>query len=406
MAPASDLIVRLFCHAGQDTGYGVAATEIALALRPHCDLQVVPLNPSLSRFDAGRAALLREVVHDGADAAYDVAIVHTMPLDLRTVHDREHAHYGECWGEAGSPRPCFIAYTTWEGVDVPSRVGTAMLGYDEVWLPSHATADAFTQGPRVDIAHAVIPHAYDPSLPRPFKAPGNRFRFYYVGAWTTRKNPHGLLRAFAHAFEPGDDVELVVHSPGVSVEMFAAALVATGLEQKEMPRVRLSNEHLPHEKILELHASMDCFVTATRGEAWNLPAFDAMLAGRMAIAPGGMGHDDFLFEDPDVAPWDQDLTDAIRVSSVHQPAFVDVQSVQSTTGGLAFTTAGAQGLTCKTIWRDPDLVSLATAMRHVYEQRKRDLQVFYKPEEKFGHAAVAKRAIDRIQSLITSRRSS
>jgi glycosyltransferase involved in cell wall biosynthesis len=416
------LKIRYYCHAGQNTGYGRAATELALALvAAGVDLSVVPINPDLSHFLEGdEAAALRSRVCNGDD--FDFAIIHTMPLDCRAVYEHEVK-----WSRDLAYKPV-VAYTTWEGVDVPAHVVKSLReSFDDVWVPSNATYDAFlsTLPSERSLSTFILPHTYDVEKWRAWHAyqreTGHKykdevpFRFCYIGAWNARKNPHGLIRAFSRAFTPDDHVELVVHSPGVSVEMFTAALVATGLEQSEQPSIRLSGRYRSDGAMQAMHGGYDCFVTATRGEAWNLPAFEAMLAGRMVIAPGGMGHDDFLFDDPDVLPFGGErLTDAVRVPSVHQPAFVDVELVDRVTvggletesrrPGLQFRTVGAQGLSSRTTWRDPDLVSLAMMMRAVYEQRSRAINLNYSPDQRFGYAAVAMKAIDRLTHLLDQSR--
>jgi hypothetical protein len=411
--------VRYFCHAGQDTGYGRAATELALALvGAGVDLSIVPLNPNSSRFLDGPAASLGRFVCNNDDDAFDVAIVHTMPLDCAEAAEHGPAVYNDNVGD----RP-IVAYTTWEGIDVPADVVNSLReSFTDVWVPSNATYDAFlsTLPSERSLSTFILPHTFRPrAIVHASHSGGGeqRFRFYYVGAWTARKNTHGLIRAFSREFTPDDKVELVVHSPGVSVESFTAALVATGLEQHEQPSIRLSNQHVSDANLHGLiHDGCDCFVTATRGEAWNLPAFEAMLAGRMVIAPAGMGHDDFLFDDPDEMPFEKDLTDAVRVASVHQPAFVDIELIDhyehrtaaavwagtpaKSERGIAFKTVGAQGLSSRTTWRDPDLTHLARAMRSVFESQKRDITLNYSPEERFGRGAVAKRAIDRLAYLL------
>lgn len=425
------------CHAGQETGYGRAATDLAIALiGAGVELEVVPINPSLSSFAEGRAAALGKHVRASVDhAAFDAVIIHTMPMDCAEACERGA---GWAWrqsmaGDDAGKDKVAIAYTTWEGVDVTTAVKASLFDpfggdengdfhFDDVWVPSTSTQDSFLNAEDAPVGVFVLPHCFDAAERAGYRRylaemdaghqkqrQGGAFGFRYVGAWTTRKNPHGLIRAFAHAFTSKDDVELVIHSPGVSIEMFTAALVATGIEQRDAPKIRLSSERWSSEA-MGSHDFYDCFVTATRGEAWNLPAFEAMLAGRMIIAPGGMGHDDFLFEDPETVPFGEDLTDAKRVASIQQPAFLDVELVQHVTvggfepesrkAGIQFKATGAQGLTSRTLWRDPDLVSLAYQMRQVYERRERDITLHYQPEDRFGYAAVAKQAIQRIEWLL------
>jgi hypothetical protein len=389
--------IRYFCHAGQETGYGRAATEIALALLEAGDveLQIVPLNPSLTSFQTGRreTLLLPHARRPDDDAPFDVAIVHTMPLDCQRVAEK--------WlhGADGIDKVS-IAYTTWEGLDVPEEVTSSLRGhFADIWVPSSSTKDAFLRS-RVTPTF-VLPHTYEqrPELPPPTRK--DRFAFYYMGGWNVRKNPHGLIRAFVNAFGPDDPVSLTIHSPGLAQESFLAALAATGLEQAKMPRIHLSN--LAVTDPLAVHELFDCFVTAARGESWNLPAFEAMLSGRMVIAPWGMGHDDFLFWDPKYPPQNGRITSARATTSRPQPAAVDVEMLSSDLvdgrRGVTFVTTGAQGLTSRTTWLDPDLVDLATVMREVAIERPALIRR-YEPAARFGHEVVAQRALDRIRILM------
>ena len=247
----------------------------------------------------------------------DAVIVHTLPGDCHRVLEIAELRRG-----AG---PKLIAYTTWEALTAPQEIVRPLYdSFDEVWTPSQPSARAFganglhgTVGEResASMRTRVIPHCYDDAVDRPsdeYSDP-DKFRFYWVGAWSARKNPGGLIRAFALAFYPSARVELVLHSPGTSMEVFVAALAATGLQQRELPPIVLSNQHLSAESLATLHRSADCFVTAARGEAWNLPAFDAMLAGRHVISQYGLGSDEFLVD-----------TSADLIDGWESPAQVDV----------------------------------------------------------------------------------
>lgn len=396
--------IKFYCHVGQETGYGRAATELAIALvEAGVDLQIVPLNPSLSLPFTGNAAPLAPLASLAPDSAddqdFDAVIVHTMPLDCaRVLADLP----------GGPDRPVYIAYTTWEGIDAPDSLVVGLLEFDQIWLPSSATADVLLASDAAPVDFTprikIVPHTFTPRAPAPPRAEsgGEPYRFYWMGAWTTRKNPHGLIRAYVHAFEPSDLVELWMHCAGVDKHTLFAALAATGLPQAQLPRINLSNVAVTDDTIWKMHEAADCFVTATRGESWNLPAFEAMLSGRHVIAPSGMGHDDFLFEHAGNPAWDEvDITTAERVNSTHQPAFLDVELLESDRPGeIGFRTLGAQGLTSRSTWRDPDLVDLASLMRHAYERRCSSIHVRYDVAETFGHKAVARKAITYITEAL------
>ena len=51
---------------------------------------------------------------------------------------------------------------------------------------------------------------------------------------------------------------------------------------------------LDNEKMMRFHKTMDCFVMPSYGEAWCLPAFDAMAMGSTPICTNVGGMSDFL----------------------------------------------------------------------------------------------------------------
>ena len=315
----------------------------------------------------------------------DAVIVHTLPGDCARVLELEGLKRGRFMSDY--PHPVLVAYTTWESLEMPPAIARPLAaGFDQVWVPSSANAAAMPLG-----GVQVVPHCFNDAIaPMPSwpPEPHDRFRFYWVGAWTARKNPQGLIRAFAHAFPAESGAELVLHSPGTTLDTFAAALAATGLTQDELPSITLSNEHLSDVALARLHATSDCFVTAARGEAWNLPAFDAMLAGRHVIAQHGLGSDEFLLK-----------TSAELVDGIEAPALVDVAVKQLGDGSVTFRTPSAQGLSARCLWLEPNLHELADAMRRAYAARNRTIEISYDVAARFGYAAVAKHALNLLEDL-------
>ena len=53
-------------------------------------------------------------------------------------------------------------------------------------------------------------------------------------------------------------------------------------------------DYLSDEDIMRIHYSFDCFVSATFGEAWGIPIFDAMAMGKTPICTNCSGPKDFL----------------------------------------------------------------------------------------------------------------
>jgi glycosyltransferase involved in cell wall biosynthesis len=372
--------IRYYSHVQQPTGYGRAAREMAAALDIAChELELRTIGP---RVDWTPPAGTDRVIRDP-----DAIIVHTLPGDCHRVLELEGLRRG-----AG---PKLVAYTTWEALTAPPEVLQPLVeSFDQIWVPSAATASAFlTALPRTS-AHGepeiikVIPHCYDDSAERlrATQPDAERFRFYWIGAWTARKNPGGLIRSFALAFGPGSRAELVLHSPGCSIDTFVAALAATGLGQHELPTITLSNQHIAEASLAALHREADCFVTAARGEAWNLPAFDAMLAGRHVVSQYGLGSDEFLVN-----------TSADLIDGWESPAQVDLSQAYADDGSITFKRKCAQGISARSLWLEPNLCSLADAMHSALENRKRTIEINYNVAERFGYAAVAKQVLEALE---------
>lgn len=366
--------VRYYSHLQQRTGYGRAALELAQAMDiGRFDLELRTIGPR----DAD------QVPRSNPIEKPDAIIVHTLPGDCHRVLEIEGLRRG-----AG---PKLIAYTTWEALTVPGAISGPLFGsFDQVWVPSATTAAAFAvgRGPAPAGSIHVVPHCYDDSAPLPGRSASSDgiFRFYWIGAWTARKNPQGLIRAFAHAFSREDAVELILHSPGCSTEAFVAALATTGMSQDELPTITLSQQRLTEGAMSGLHANSECFVTAARGEAWNLPAFDALRAGRHIITQYGLGSDEFLSD-----------TSADLIDGWESPAQVDVEFQGSADGVITVKTVGAQGLSARTLWLEPNLSSLALSMQAAHESKRRTIDIAYDLAQRFGYAAVAEQILNVLE---------
>lgn len=364
-------------HLQQETGYGRAAYHLACAMiralesRPGHELSLIEIGPDEGE-TKGRDLALRypRVGNLGAD---DVLIVHTLPLDcVRAVQQLV---------PEDAERPTVIAYTTWEAMTAPPELIASLTSFDQVWVPASSVQNALSESAKDGFGGRlrVVPHCFDEE--REYDTGSDdrdrQYTFVWLGAWNERKNPRGLVRAFALAFAPTDNARLILHSVNLPSVQFVEALAATGLDVRQLPQIDLSRDELNDEQVEDLITDADCYVCASRGEGWNLPAFEAMLHRRHVIAPYGHGSDDFLTS-----------TSAELVDGMEAPAHLDATVTGSELGALSVTRVGAQGLSSRCLWSEPNLVLLAAAMRDAYEHRRRYLTVHYDPREQFGYRAV------------------
>lgn len=388
--------IRYFGHMGEPTGYGVAAERYCEALSERSDVELDEVN--INTLERRVNSLIAP-----PDAGYldctgvDAVIVHTLPRDCRRFWERLRDVPLNC---------AIVAYTTWEALTMNSEIAMELAtAFDEVWMPSEASAKAmrgaleqwqpncFADNPY------VIPHCYRPYDTRPpimNLRSDTTFRFYWIGAWNARKNPSGVIRAFAHAFSSKDDVELYLHSHGTPIEALVAELAATGLpaftgdeSPEKLPRIRLNNEYLDDDKMAALHMRGDCFVTAARGEAWNLPCFEALCHRKQIISPAKLGSDDFLVD-----------TDAYLVTARPTPAWNTLSRTVSAGGEVGAHILGAQGLTSRDLWLEPDLVTMAGYMRDAYERGVGfETRIDYSLAERYSYAPVAQMILNRLEAL-------
>jgi hypothetical protein len=103
------------------------------------------------------------------------------------------------------------------------------------------------------------------------------------------------------------------------------------------------------------------------------------------IATSECGHEAFLKR-----------TSADLVRAHDQPACVDVRVASAPEGQTSIQTIGAQGLTSKCLWREPDILHLSGCMRHAYRARLRELRVEYDLAE-YGHRPVGEYAVSLLR---------
>lgn len=381
--------IRYYGHAGQLTGYGRAAENmIAALMRAGADVEIRTLAPyDTLRFDTPHLPLASRLRTDAQlSPSPDVVIVHTLPLDCAKV-----VQIAAPTVDTRTPdkRPIWIAYTTWEALSPPpDALMTSLEIFDEVWHPSPHPAFQ-TALERDGGAFRVVPHAFfeanlERYRARPAKVEGAPYRFYTVGAFTARKNPIAIVRAFVHAFDKANNVELLMACAGMTQAHLTHAICATGFPPDDIPPIRSDFRPLTEEQLWALHQGADCYVSASRGEAWNLPAFEAILAGRHVIAPFGLGHSSFL-----------NGTSAHQYPTHPMPAMVETRQSQSSQG-TQIQTVGAQGLTSKSLWFEPDVLALAKGMRAAYDQDIRTISISY-DITRYGYTEVGSDAVYALQ---------
>ena len=181
----------------------------------------------------------------------------------------------------------------------------------QVWVACKANANVLQNcGLKAEKVRVVpIPHFSDDPL---LKLQGRErlpgpVRFYNIGKWEPRKNQDKILLAFMRAFQPGEAVLAIKTSPGapkfddypVDVkEALALALKdelvkANGWATDKIPGIFLKQANLSLDQIFGFHKVSDVYISLSSGEGFDMPAYDAKLAGNLMVYTASGGPQDF-----------------------------------------------------------------------------------------------------------------
>lgn len=396
--------IRYYGPFGLQTGYAQAAHDYMMALdRTDAGLEIVSLNP-ISGYDLsvlddryeGLTDLVEEIPHCW-EPGETHRVVHTVPMHAHLFVNGEHKPADSV------PRICI---TTWETDHLPYQIAESLFAnFDKVIVPSGWCAEVLGRehlGLREKIR--VVPHTFDPGAwPRELKIgrSDDPYTFLSILGWSERKNPIGILKAYTSEFGRAttseavcENVVLKILAPSYSWDDYRVLCAASGLAT--VPEVQFITERQSHEQLLKLYRSSDCFVTASRGEAWNLPAFEAAALGLPVIATGWSGHMHFLanYENAEFIPYH--LTPAISPP---------VQTTKEISGIKIPTMSqiAPSGVTAKQSWAEPSLHALRMMMREAYERRwERDYSCREAFEKLYGYDTVGPRLLREIEHVDVS----
>lgn len=344
------LKVRYHCHFGLLTGYSRAAHDYLLALKRHSDveLDIVPFQGSGGALEPR----YQELAFDGVNPAMaaDIEIFHATPKALT-----EHPWPDNAQGVS-------VALTTWETSHLPDEYVAGLDRYGAVITPSVFSAD----GMDLETPLYVVPHGIDPGFwdRQRWVRPEQPYTFYNIGAWSARKNPIGLLKAYFSAFTREDDCQLVMMSGNADFNEVRSLIGRCGVPSEDLPSLLIPDRAaLSEAELLQLHHDGDCFVSATRGEGFGLGAFEAAAVGNPVIMPSYGGQHQFLGSYDNWSRVSHQLTPAI-------PARGGIQVVHTNQGAQATERVQTTpGVSCRQLWAEPDLVELGIEMRTAYETR-------------------------------------
>lgn len=240
----------------------------------------------------GRADGAPGAVPEGAGQGlpYEVSLYHVNADMMETVQGRLPRSL-----TTGRHR---IGYWFWELSHFPLTYSDAFLHVDEVWAPTRFCQQAFQGIAPVEVRWmppCVVPTEAEPADRGEWGIDPRTFLFFFAFDLLSvpeRKNPAGLLRAFAKvARERGRPVHLLLklnHAETQPDYVEELQRLVTGLP------VSLLTGTLSREGLDGLTAACDAYVSLHRSEGLGLPLIEAMYLGKPVVATGYGGVTDFL----------------------------------------------------------------------------------------------------------------
>lgn len=277
-------------HYRDGTGYGQAAEDYILSLDAvGVDIVCRPFKVNNLEHLPDRRILELE---NKNDKNCDIVIQHTLPC---------HIQYDSNF----LLNICLFAYET-SNFSMSGWQHHLNLMDDCIVINKQMLEACKNSGVKVPIH--VVPHARDFSLyTQKFEklelvknnSTENDFIFYTIGEKNRRKNLSALLKAYFLEFQGNEDICLVIKTDkkekenNEDINNFIDS-ISYGLKLSRTPKVVVINERLSNNAIMKLHNSCDVFVQPSYGEAWSIPAFDAMAFGKTPIVTNCTGYLEYI----------------------------------------------------------------------------------------------------------------
>jgi glycosyltransferase involved in cell wall biosynthesis len=277
--------VRYVAPFAVNSGYARAAQDYMMALkRAEVPFSIQPLHDADSDNLEFRYRCLLDRVEDTIDPTH--IIIHTVP---------RFAHEFVTKDLAPPDHVKKICLTTWETDKFPESDAKSLNdNFDAIVVPAEFCADTLVSaGLPVRKVH-VVPHGFDPDWwwPETQRPPQSPYSFYWIGVWSERKNPIGLLKAYLTEFTGDEPVVLRILCPDINDEDVERMARCAGLDN--LPAVQFVRARLGEVALRHFHETSNCYVNLSRGEAWGLGVFEAAIIGNPVISTDFGGQMSYL----------------------------------------------------------------------------------------------------------------
>ena len=280
----------------------------------------------------------------GRQSFADMELPYVPPINLLCVNPDGLDGLLESAGDQLQDARWTIGQWGWETDVLPAHWVAAFERIDELWVYSSYVADNLSRVspvPVVTVPLPVIAPDPDGAVLHPDLEFDDGFAFLFVFDFFStlqRKNPIGLVDAFARAFAPGEGPWLVLKAMNGSFRPQAVDELRWRIGDR--PDILLIDKHVDQATYAALIARCDCYVSLHRAEGFGLTLAEAMALGKPAIATGYSGNLEFM--------------------TATNSYLVDYTLTRVGPNAEMYPAEGT--------WAEPDLDHAATLMRQVWER--------------------------------------
>jgi glycosyltransferase involved in cell wall biosynthesis len=270
------------------TGYGHAALNILMELVKENNVSLFPLGHIEA--DQSTHDTIRQCIENQHTFDYDAPSV-------RVFHQFDMAH-----SVGRGPR---VGFPIFELDTFNARELHHLKSLDKILVCS-SWAKSVIESNGIDVPTYVVPlgvdrNVFNENVKRSRKLEDETCHFLNVGKWEKRKGHDIIAEAFEIAFNPSDNVKLVMHcaNPFLTDEEHKEwrSLYENNKLHKENKILMTVGRLALHTDIARLMQDCDVGVFPARAEGWNLELLEMMSMGKQVIATDYSGHTEFCNSD-------------------------------------------------------------------------------------------------------------
>lgn len=193
----------------------------------------------------------------------------------------------------------------------------------------------------------------------------NKCVFYCIAENNRRKNFASLIRSYYLAFQKNEDVLLIIKTNNNINQMILD--IRKGIHpycnDNAYPKILVISNYMENDEMCALHQAGDIFITASKGEGWNIGCHDALGFGNPVIVPNWGSHHELLCDNAlecfnhqeKIFTHHHDISAGWLIDGSLTPCFGMQTGIKNLYNGTE-------------LWFEPDILNIANCMNDAYNK--------------------------------------